>query len=211
MPCMIRTYSRHKPRAPSDVSWFVSVSMQCNNDSVHLGLACKIRRSGMLVCKSACSPLLNQNVKSFRCIKSFRCFRTFQESIKPEPLIPAGAPLDYVPGKTRKRLNNQDTAIQVVVLANVHPANTPLSKSFTIVYRRRYRRSVKRTRPTSSRCCNRSSSHNGAVSPCFSESIPDIYTLWGIAFSYVIDYSDSQEESLISAPQTSVSTGCGHM
>jgi len=33
-----------------------------------------------------------------------------------------------------QRLNNQDTNVQVVVLANVHPANTPLSKSFTILY-----------------------------------------------------------------------------
>ena len=33
-----------------------------------------------------------------------------------------------------QRLNNQDTNVQVVVLADVHPANTPLSKSFTIVY-----------------------------------------------------------------------------
>jgi hypothetical protein len=33
-----------------------------------------------------------------------------------------------------QRLNNQDTNIQVVVLAVVHPANTLLSKSFTIVY-----------------------------------------------------------------------------
>ena len=33
-----------------------------------------------------------------------------------------------------QRLNNQDTDVQVVVLANVHPANTPLSKSFTILY-----------------------------------------------------------------------------
>ena len=33
-----------------------------------------------------------------------------------------------------QRLNNQDTNIQVVALADVHPANTPLSKSFTIVY-----------------------------------------------------------------------------
>ncbi len=33
-----------------------------------------------------------------------------------------------------QRLNNQDTDVQVVVLADVHPANTPLSKSFTILY-----------------------------------------------------------------------------
>ena len=33
-----------------------------------------------------------------------------------------------------QRLNNQDTDIQVVVIANVHPANTLLSKSFTILY-----------------------------------------------------------------------------
>ena len=31
-----------------------------------------------------------------------------------------------------QRLNNQDTNIQVVVIATVHPANTLLSKSFTI-------------------------------------------------------------------------------
>ncbi len=34
-----------------------------------------------------------------------------------------------------QRLNNQDTMLQVVVLANVHPGNTPLSKGYTIVYR----------------------------------------------------------------------------
>ena len=33
-----------------------------------------------------------------------------------------------------QRLNNQDTNVQVVVLAVVHPANTLLSKSFTILY-----------------------------------------------------------------------------
>ena len=33
-----------------------------------------------------------------------------------------------------QRLSNQDTNVQVVVLAVVHPANTPLSKSFTILY-----------------------------------------------------------------------------
>jgi len=33
-----------------------------------------------------------------------------------------------------QRLNNQDTDIQVVVIATVHPANTLLSKSFTILY-----------------------------------------------------------------------------
>ena len=33
-----------------------------------------------------------------------------------------------------QRLNNQDTNVQVVVLAIVHPANTLLSKSFTILY-----------------------------------------------------------------------------
>ena len=33
-----------------------------------------------------------------------------------------------------QRLNNQDTPVQVVVLAVVYPANTPLSKSFTIFY-----------------------------------------------------------------------------
>ena len=33
-----------------------------------------------------------------------------------------------------QRLNNQDTNIQVVVIATVHPANTLLSKSFTIFY-----------------------------------------------------------------------------
>jgi hypothetical protein len=34
-----------------------------------------------------------------------------------------------------QRLNNQDTNIQVVVIATVHPANTLLSKSFTILHR----------------------------------------------------------------------------
>ena len=33
-----------------------------------------------------------------------------------------------------QRLNNLDTDIQVVVIANVHPANTLLSKSFAILY-----------------------------------------------------------------------------
>ena len=33
-----------------------------------------------------------------------------------------------------QRLNNQDTDIQVVVIATIHPANTLLSKSFTILY-----------------------------------------------------------------------------
>jgi hypothetical protein len=33
-----------------------------------------------------------------------------------------------------QRLNNQDTNIQVVVIADVHPANTTSSKSYTIVY-----------------------------------------------------------------------------
>ena len=33
-----------------------------------------------------------------------------------------------------QRLNNQDTTIQVVVIANVHPASSLLSKSFTILY-----------------------------------------------------------------------------
>jgi hypothetical protein len=33
-----------------------------------------------------------------------------------------------------QRLNNQDTNIQVVAIANVHPANSLLSKSFNIVY-----------------------------------------------------------------------------
>ena len=33
-----------------------------------------------------------------------------------------------------QRLNNQDTDIQVVVIATVHPANSLLSKSFTILY-----------------------------------------------------------------------------
>jgi hypothetical protein len=33
-----------------------------------------------------------------------------------------------------QRLNNQDTDIQVVVIATIHPANTLLSKSVTILY-----------------------------------------------------------------------------
>ncbi len=33
-----------------------------------------------------------------------------------------------------QRLNNQDTLIQLVVLADVHPANAPTSKAYTIVY-----------------------------------------------------------------------------
>jgi hypothetical protein len=33
-----------------------------------------------------------------------------------------------------QRLNNQDTDIQVVVIATIHPANALLSKSFTILY-----------------------------------------------------------------------------
>ncbi len=34
-----------------------------------------------------------------------------------------------------QRLNNQDTMLQVVVLATVHPGTTPLSKGYTIDYR----------------------------------------------------------------------------
>jgi hypothetical protein len=34
-----------------------------------------------------------------------------------------------------QRINNRGTTLQVVVLANVHPGNTPLSKGYTIDYR----------------------------------------------------------------------------
>jgi hypothetical protein len=34
-----------------------------------------------------------------------------------------------------QRLNNQDTMLRVVILANVHPGNAPLSKGYTIDYR----------------------------------------------------------------------------
>jgi hypothetical protein len=40
---------------------------------------------------------------------------------------------------------------------------------------------------------------------------PHIYPLWGIAFACVIDYTDSLEVLLISAPQTSAATGCGYV
>jgi hypothetical protein len=38
-----------------------------------------------------------------------------------------------------------------------------------------------------------------------------IYPRWDIAFARVFDYTDTQEEMLISAPQTRVSIGCGHV
>ena len=63
-----------------------------------------------------------------------------------------------------QRLNNQDTNVQVVALAVVHPVNTPLSKSFMIFDHAPVSTfSQKMIRTTSSRCCNRSSSRNGAV------------------------------------------------
>ena len=40
---------------------------------------------------------------------------------------------------------------------------------------------------------------------------PHIYPLWGMAFALVFGYTDSVEVLLISAPQTRVSTGCGHV
>jgi hypothetical protein len=52
----------------------------------------------------------------------------------PSTTTVGGESWSQVSSSGTQRLNNQDTTIQVVVLANVHPANTPLSKSYTIVY-----------------------------------------------------------------------------
>src|SRR6266480_5831541 len=45
-----------------------------------------------------------------------------------------GETWNQVSASGTQRLNNQDTDIQVVVIATVHPANSLLSKSFTILY-----------------------------------------------------------------------------
>lgn len=45
-----------------------------------------------------------------------------------------GETWNQVSASGTQRLNNQDTDVQVVVIATVHPANTLLSKSFTILY-----------------------------------------------------------------------------
>ncbi len=52
----------------------------------------------------------------------------------PSTTTVGGDSWNQVSASGTQRLNNQDTNIQVVVIANVHPANTLLSKSFTILY-----------------------------------------------------------------------------
>jgi hypothetical protein len=52
----------------------------------------------------------------------------------PSTTTAGGDSWSQVSASGTQRLNNQDTNIQVVVLAVVHPANTPLSKSYTILY-----------------------------------------------------------------------------
>ena len=52
----------------------------------------------------------------------------------PSTTTVGGESWNQIAASGTQRLNNQDTDVQVVVLANVHPANTPLSKSFTILY-----------------------------------------------------------------------------
>ncbi len=52
----------------------------------------------------------------------------------PSTTTVGGESWSQVSASGTQRLNNQDTDIQVVVIANVHPANTLLSKSFTILY-----------------------------------------------------------------------------
>jgi hypothetical protein len=52
----------------------------------------------------------------------------------PSTTTVGGESWSQVSASGTQRLNNQDTNIQVVVIADVHPANTPLSKSFTILY-----------------------------------------------------------------------------
>ena len=54
-------------------------------------------------------------------------------SVSPTTTV-GGESWSQIAASGTQRLNNQDTDVQVVVLANVHPANTPLSKSFTILY-----------------------------------------------------------------------------
>jgi hypothetical protein len=52
----------------------------------------------------------------------------------PSTTTVGGESWSQVSASGTQRLNNQDTNIQVVVLADVHPANTPDSKSYTILY-----------------------------------------------------------------------------
>ena len=52
----------------------------------------------------------------------------------PSTTIVGGDGWSQVSASGTQRLNNQDTDIQVVVIATVHPASTLLSKSFTILY-----------------------------------------------------------------------------
>ena len=52
----------------------------------------------------------------------------------PSTTTVGGDSWNQVSASGTQRLNNQDTNVQVVVIATVHPANTLLSKSFTILY-----------------------------------------------------------------------------
>ena len=52
----------------------------------------------------------------------------------PSTTTVGGDSWNQVSASGTQQLNNQDTDIQVVVIATVHPANTLLSKSFTILY-----------------------------------------------------------------------------
>ena len=52
----------------------------------------------------------------------------------PSTATVGGESWNQVSASGTQRLNNQDTNIQVVVIAAVHPANTLASKSFTILY-----------------------------------------------------------------------------
>ena len=52
----------------------------------------------------------------------------------PSTTTVGGESWNQVSASGTQRLNNQDTDVQVVVIATVHPANSLLSKSFTILY-----------------------------------------------------------------------------
>ena len=52
----------------------------------------------------------------------------------PSTTVVGGDSWSQISASGTQRLNNQDTNIQVVVIATVHPANSVLSKSFSIVY-----------------------------------------------------------------------------
>ena len=52
----------------------------------------------------------------------------------PSTTTVGGESWNQISASGTQRLNNQDTNVQVVVIATVHPANSLSSKSFTIVY-----------------------------------------------------------------------------